>query len=91
MKTDYEFLKTDIDGHILTVTINRPERMNALHPPALQNLMKFGMNLIKTKIFGLVLSLVKVIVLFLQETILSFKLKPEVRWILIWLLQVLLV
>ena len=34
MKTDYEFLKTDIDGHILTVTINRPERMNALHPPA---------------------------------------------------------
>ena len=34
MKTDYEFLKTEIDGHILTVTINRPERMNALHPPA---------------------------------------------------------
>ena len=34
MKTDYEFLKTDTDGHILTVTINRPERMNALHPPA---------------------------------------------------------
>ena len=34
MKTDYEFLKTEIDGHILTVTINRPDRMNALHPPA---------------------------------------------------------
>ena len=34
MKTDYEFLKTEVDGHILTVTINRPERMNALHPPA---------------------------------------------------------
>ena len=91
MKTDYEFLKTDIDGHILTVTINRPERMNALHPLLMQNLMKFGMSLIKTKIFGLVLSLVKVIVLFLQETILSFKLKLEARWILIWLLQVLLV
>ncbi len=34
MKTDYEFLKTEVDGHILTVTINRPDRMNALHPPA---------------------------------------------------------
>ena len=34
MKTDYEFLKTEIDGHILTVTINRPDRMNALHPCA---------------------------------------------------------
>ena len=34
MKTDYEFLTTEIDGHILTVTINRPEVMNALHPPA---------------------------------------------------------
>ena len=22
------------DGHIYTITINRPERMNALHPPA---------------------------------------------------------
>lgn len=29
-----EFCKTDVDGHILTVTMNRPERMNALHPPA---------------------------------------------------------
>ena len=34
MKTDYEFLTTEIDGHILTVTINRPDVMNALHPPA---------------------------------------------------------
>ena len=34
MKTDFEFLTTEIDGHILTVTINRPEVMNALHPPA---------------------------------------------------------
>lgn len=30
----YEFVKTETDGHVLTVTINRPERMNALHPPA---------------------------------------------------------
>lgn len=29
-----EFCTTERDGHILTVTINRPERMNALHPPA---------------------------------------------------------
>lgn len=29
-----EFCSTAIDGHVLTVTINRPERMNALHPPA---------------------------------------------------------
>ena len=29
-----EFCTTEVDGHVLTVTINRPERMNALHPPA---------------------------------------------------------
>lgn len=29
-----EFCTTQVDGHVLTVTINRPERMNALHPPA---------------------------------------------------------
>src|SRR5438445_9333788 len=29
-----EFCKTSRDGHVLTVTINRPEVMNALHPPA---------------------------------------------------------
>lgn len=28
-----EFSTTEIDGNLLTVTINRPERMNALHPP----------------------------------------------------------
>lgn len=31
---DYEFCKAEADGHILTVTINRPDVMNALHPPA---------------------------------------------------------
>jgi crotonobetainyl-CoA hydratase len=30
----YEHCTVERDGHILTVTINRPERMNALHPPA---------------------------------------------------------
>lgn len=30
----YEFCEVKKDGHLLTVTINRPERMNALHPPA---------------------------------------------------------
>lgn len=28
-----EFCKTERDGHVLTVTIDRPERMNAIHPP----------------------------------------------------------
>ena len=30
----YEFCKTETDGRLLIVTINRPEVMNALHPPA---------------------------------------------------------
>ena len=34
MRSDYEFLTTDINGHILEVTINRPDVMNALHPPS---------------------------------------------------------
>ena len=29
-----EFCKTEVSGRILTVTINRPDRLNALHPPA---------------------------------------------------------
>lgn len=29
-----EFCKVDQNDHIFTVTINRPERLNALHPPA---------------------------------------------------------
>ena len=29
-----EFCTAERDGHLLIVTINRPERMNALHPPA---------------------------------------------------------
>ena len=28
-----EFCSAERDGHIFTITINRPERMNALHPP----------------------------------------------------------
>ncbi len=30
----YEFINVEKQDHIFTVTINRPERMNALHPPA---------------------------------------------------------
>lgn len=33
-----EFCKAESNGRILTVTIDRPERMNALHPPANQEL-----------------------------------------------------
>jgi enoyl-CoA hydratase/carnithine racemase len=29
-----EFCESERDGHVLTVTINRPEVLNALHPPA---------------------------------------------------------
>ncbi len=35
---DFEYCKTERDGRILTVTINRPEVMNALHPMANQEL-----------------------------------------------------
>ena len=31
---DTEFVKTSRDGNILVVEMNRPEKMNALHPPA---------------------------------------------------------
>ena len=34
MKSDYEFLTTEANGHVLEVTINRPDVMNALHPPS---------------------------------------------------------
>ena len=30
----YEHCTVEKDGHVLTITINRPDRMNALHPPA---------------------------------------------------------
>lgn len=33
-KQQLEFCTTELDGHILSVTINRPEVMNSLHPPA---------------------------------------------------------
>jgi acetyl-CoA C-acetyltransferase len=34
----YEFLTTQRDGHLLIVTINRPDVRNALHPPAHEEL-----------------------------------------------------
>jgi enoyl-CoA hydratase/carnithine racemase len=34
----YEFVKYEKQGHVARVTINRPEVMNALHPPANQEL-----------------------------------------------------
>ena len=34
MKSDYEFLTTEVNGHVLEVIINRPDVMNALHPPS---------------------------------------------------------
>jgi enoyl-CoA hydratase/carnithine racemase len=33
-----EFVTTEKDGHLLTVTMNRPDVMNSLHPPANQEL-----------------------------------------------------
>jgi len=29
----YAFIKYEQDGRIVTITINRPERMNSIHPP----------------------------------------------------------
>ena len=34
MRSDYEFLTAEVSGHVLEVTINRPDVMNALHPPS---------------------------------------------------------
>ena len=34
MKDNYEFLTTATNGHILEITINRPDVMNSLHPPS---------------------------------------------------------
>ncbi len=31
---DFEFIKVKKKGHVTTITINRPEVMNAIHPPA---------------------------------------------------------
>ena len=31
---EHEFCKTEKDGHLLVVTMNRPKQLNALHPPA---------------------------------------------------------
>ncbi len=36
----YEYCIAERDGKVLTVTINRPDRMNALHPPANAELAK---------------------------------------------------
>ena len=34
--TSSDILKFDVDGHLATVTLNRPEAMNALNPPLVQ-------------------------------------------------------
>jgi len=34
LRDDYEFVKVCRDGHLLEVTINRPDARNCLHPPA---------------------------------------------------------
>lgn len=31
---EYQYATVDIDDHLMIVTINRPDRMNAVHPPA---------------------------------------------------------
>ncbi len=37
---DYQFCTVERDGRLLIVTINRPDRMNALHPPANEELAR---------------------------------------------------
>lgn len=34
MSKEYEFISVHKDGHLLEITLNRPDVMNALHPPA---------------------------------------------------------
>lgn len=36
----HEFCRAEREGHLLIVTLDRPERMNALHPPANQELCR---------------------------------------------------
>lgn len=38
LRGDYEFVKVHRDGHLLEVTINRPDVRNSLHPPAHEEL-----------------------------------------------------
>lgn len=38
LRDDYEYAKAERDGHLLIVTINRPEARNALFPPAHEEL-----------------------------------------------------
>ncbi|QLL09792.1 acetyl-CoA acetyltransferase [Mycobacterium vicinigordonae] len=38
LRNDYEFIKVRRDGHLLEVTINRPDVRNCLHPPAHEEL-----------------------------------------------------
>lgn len=38
LRNDYQFVKTDIRGHILEIIINRPDSFNALHPMANEEL-----------------------------------------------------
>ncbi|MGW8815577.1 acetyl-CoA acetyltransferase [Gordonia terrae] len=38
LRDDYEFVQVHRDGHLLEITINRPDARNALHPPAHEEL-----------------------------------------------------
>ena len=38
LRDDYEFIKVRRDGHLLEITINRPDARNSLHPPAHEEL-----------------------------------------------------
>ena len=38
LRDDYKFVKVSRNGHLLEVTMNRPEARNALHPPAHEEL-----------------------------------------------------
>lgn len=38
LRDNYEFVKVERRGHVLEVTLNRPEARNALHPPAHEEL-----------------------------------------------------
>ena len=53
---DYEHCTVEKEGHLLIVTMNRPNRMNALHPPANFELATLSFGLRLSQVLAIALS-----------------------------------